>query len=890
MQTKHKNIFKSLLALTLALVMVLGVAPISELAGVDWASLFAPKAEAAEIYDIYAYKIGSDGTITITCCDGSADGAITIPSKIDGKPVTRIEDNAFNSCKSLTKITIPDSVTSIGDWAFVSCSALTNITIPRSVTSIGYRAFGSCANLTSINVASDNNYYSDKNGVLFNKKKTELIQYPSGKPESAYTIPNSVTSIEDGAFASCYSLISITIPNSVTSIGAGAFDQCESLTSINVASDNNFYSDKNGVLFNKEKTELIQYPGGKTESAYTVPNSVISIGDGAFASCYKLISVTIPNSVTSIGEDAFFWCCNLTSITIPQSVISIGNSAFWECRSLTNITIPDGVTSIGYGTFFGCESFTNITIPNSVTSIGNMAFDGCRSLTNIKIPDGVTSIGYEAFFNCESLTGITIPDGITKIDNFTFKYCNSLISITIPNSVTSIGYEAFSCCDNLKDVYYAGTKEQWSGIYIEGGNDSLLNANLHTQNYEESIYHLGDETYSFENFADSHTDGHCFGMSITSSGYYIGVLDRKLIGKDTTRNLYSFSRAEAIKPICYYQDIQGSYSAGATVAGGSTYLTGRANISADWNAVVNYVKNHNYDNKGSLQIGFRKGNNGHAINFLYYKEVNGQQRIYAYDNNFPNTETYFYKGSDGKVYQAPKSTFGGYIECIALRDVATYYKLANKYKASRCIYAETGTVEVKDCEYESQMEGSLNGVAYTMYELSDNADTAVVVPLTDNATFSYLGNDYSFNEIKDETYGVLALADSDDNAIGDKVDFQIENEPAGVESIKLNKNRKALNVGDTFTLTATVKPDNATDKSVTWSSSDTSVATVDENGVVTAVSEGTATITATASNGVEASCSVTVKQKGDSFFKKILNIILAPFRAIINLFKKLFGK
>lgn len=345
MQTKHKNIFKSLLALTLALVMVLGVAPISELAGVDWASLFAPKAEAAEIYDIYAYKIGSDGTITITCCDGSADGAITIPSKIDGKPVTRIEDNAFNSCKSLTKITIPDSVTSIGDWAFVSCSALTNITIPRSVTSIGYRAFGSCANLTSINVASDNNYYSDKNGVLFNKKKTELIQYPSGKPESAYTIPNSVTSIEDGAFASCYSLISITIPNSVTSIGAGAFDQCESLTSINVASDNNFYSDKNGVLFNKEKTELIQYPGGKTESAYTVPNSVISIGDGAFASCYKLISVTIPNSVTSIGEDAFFWCCNLTSITIPQSVISIGNSAFWECRSLTNITIPDGVSA-----------------------------------------------------------------------------------------------------------------------------------------------------------------------------------------------------------------------------------------------------------------------------------------------------------------------------------------------------------------------------------------------------------------------------------------------------------------------------------------------------------------------------------------------------------------
>ena len=115
-------------------------------------------------------------------------------------------------------------------------------------------------------------------------------------------------------------------------------------------------------------------------------------------------------------------------------------------------------------------------------------------------------------------------------------------------------------------------------------------------------------------------------------------------------------------------------------------------------------------------------------------------------------------------------------------------------------------------------------------------------------------------------------------------------EPVQVTDVELDITQKALNVGDTFTLTATVKPDNATDKSVTWSSSNTSVATVDENGVVTAVAEGTATITATASNGVEASCTVTVKQKGDSIFKKILNVILAPFRAIINLFKKLFGK
>ena len=122
MKTKRKNIFKSLLALTLALVMVLGVAPISELAGVDWASLFAPKAEAAgKTYGIYTYEVGKDGKITITSCDRSANGAITIPSKIDGKPVTSIGDGAFYNCTSLTSITIPNSITSIGKNSFITC-------------------------------------------------------------------------------------------------------------------------------------------------------------------------------------------------------------------------------------------------------------------------------------------------------------------------------------------------------------------------------------------------------------------------------------------------------------------------------------------------------------------------------------------------------------------------------------------------------------------------------------------------------------------------------------------------------------------------------------------------------------------------------------------------
>ena len=519
MKTKRKNIFKSLLALTLALIMVLGVAPISELAGVDWASLFAPKAEAAT-YDIYTYKVGTDGKITITDCDESAKGAITIPSEIDGKPVTRIGGDAFRDCTGLTSITIPNSVTSIGGEAFRGCTGLTSITIPNSVTSIGTWAFNGCTGLTSI------------------------------------TIPNSVTSIGVGAFEGCTGLTSITIPNSVTSISNWAFDRCTGLTSINVASENNYYSSNNGVLFNKKKTELIRYPEGKSQTSYTIPNSVTSIGYGAFYGCTGLTSITIPDSVTSIGSNAFEYCTGLTSITIPNSVTSIGERAFWGCTGLTNITIPNSVTSIGDFAFYRCSSLTSITIPNSVTSIGYEAFNGCTGLTSINvasgnnyysgnngilfnkkktelirypegksqtsytipnsvtsigsaafydctdltsitIPNSVTSIGGSAFFGCTGLTSITIPDSVTSIGSYTF-FCSGLTSITIPDSVISIGNRAFFGC-TVKDVYYTGSKDEWEAISVGELNDCLLDATIHYNWIDDSVLSLNRSEMTVSN-------------------------------------------------------------------------------------------------------------------------------------------------------------------------------------------------------------------------------------------------------------------------------------------------------------------------------------------------------------------------------------------------------
>ncbi len=251
--------------------------------------------------------------------------------------VTSIGDSAFYNCTSLTNITIPNSVTSISRHAFCNCTSLKSVTIPNSVTSIGSSVFYNCTSLTSIEVSGNNKNYSSLDGVLFNKDKSELITYPAGKTDSEYAIPNSVTSIGYGAFYACTSLANITIPSSVTSIGDHAFYNCTSLTSIEVSDNNKNYSSLDGVLFNKDKSELITYPVGKTDSEYAIPNSVTSVDSYTFDKCISLTSVTIGNSVTSIGEYTFLGCTSLTSVTIPDSVTSIGRYAFDGCTSLKDV-------------------------------------------------------------------------------------------------------------------------------------------------------------------------------------------------------------------------------------------------------------------------------------------------------------------------------------------------------------------------------------------------------------------------------------------------------------------------------------------------------------------------------------------------------------------------
>ena len=367
---------------------------------------------------------------------GAFSGCDNLTSVSIANSVTTIGYEAFYSCDSLTSVVIPDSVTRIDDDAFHGCNGLTSVTIGNGVTRIGYQAFSFCSSLTSV------------------------------------VIPDNVTYIDEYAFDYCQSLTSVSIGSGVTYIGEFAFDGCDNLTGIYVDPRNPSYSnDTQGVLFDKQKTTMIQVPGG-ISGHYTIPDGVTFIGDSAFSGIDGLTSVTIADSVTSIGAFAFSYCNGLTAITIPDSVITIDENAFYNCDALTSVTM------------------------------------GC----------GLESIGWYAFDSCDGLTSITLGDGVTSVGDWAFAYCKNLTSVYVPVSVTSFATCVFYGSANLTDIYYAGTEAQWNEIFIDEYNEELTSATIHflgcaEHNYESQVVEAtcleaGYTTYTCANCGDSYVDSY----------------------------------------------------------------------------------------------------------------------------------------------------------------------------------------------------------------------------------------------------------------------------------------------------------------------------------------------------------------------------------------------
>ena len=536
-----------------------------------------------------------------------------------------------------------------------------------------------------------------------------------------------------------------------------------------------------GVFYNKtsDNTVAVTYKGYYSDS-YTdeyegnivIPSSVdyngatysvTSIGDETFFYCLKLTSMEIPNSVTSIGDNAFVWCTGLTSI-----VVDAGNTIYDsrnECNAIIetasntlisgckNTIIPNSVTSIGYGAF-ACSTLKSIEIPNSVTSIGDEAFGSCKLLTSIEIPNSVTSIGYEAFAYCPSLTSIEIPNSVTSIGDYAFNECSSLTSIVVDSGNTE--YDSRNGCNAIIETA--------SNTLIAGCQNTII---------PNSVTSIGD--WAFE--------------------YCISLTSIEIPNSVASIGNYAFSECSSLTSI---------------------------QIPNSVTSIGNYAFSE-CSSLTSIQI-------PNSVTSIGGKAFYGCYSLTSIQ--IPNSVT-----------SIEDSTFK---YCSSLTSI----EIPNSV-TSIGVCAFSGCSSLTGIQIPNSVTSIGNWAFEGCESLTKITCLAITPPTIQSSTFTNYSADL---------YVPAGCISAYQSANHWKKFYNIKEIPTLSTSIALNKTSVSLKVTETLTLVATVLPELTTNKSLTWTSSNEAVATVDVNGVVTAIALGEATITATTTDGtnLSASCQVTV--------------------------------
>ncbi len=763
--------------------------------------------------------------------------------------VKAIGDNAFKNNDMIRNIYIPDSVTSIGENAFYDCDQLTSVFIPDSVTSVGSSCFYSCNNLTyaklpqNMDVVSSNMFYECKKleTVVFGMNVTEIGAWAFYNcSQLKVDLPGNIVKIGVGTFENCKSLTEITIPKSLTECDWRIFSGCSNLKTIKFEKGittipaNLFYG-----------ADTIWFDGLEE---IDIPETVTTIGNSAFFNCRNLTTVTGMKNVTKIGDNAFYNCSNLVNIKLPENLTEIGVWAFYNCNQL-KVDLPGNIVKIDWSAFRNCKSLTEITIPKSLTDCGSDIFSDCSNLKTIKFEKGITTIPAYLFYGSNSwfdgLEEIDIPETVTTIGKYAFYDCRNLTTVTGMKNVTKIGDDAFYNCSNLKEITIPDTVESM-GTSIFYGCTSLKSVVLPNKR-----------------------------VNITDSTFYNCSSLESITLPDTVEYIRNnaFYGCSSLKKIV-------------------------------WSKSIKEIENNAFKGCSSLtEIIIPDGATSIGSNAFQNCTSLASVRI---PNSVTSLGTYIFDGCSSLTDVAlgkGLTTIPSYMfsNCESLKNIKIPYNVATI--GSYAFLNDTAFTEItiprKTTAINSNAfsyPGKLNiyGISGTYAETFANENNIKFTNREVNASKVEL-NESQITLNKGDTYNLIMSVTPDDftdavtwkstdtdvvtvtetgviKAVGTgtaTVKLTVGNVSTScritvlqpVTSISLDRSSISLDSADNYQFSAYIYPSTASNKNVVWESSDPSVATVDDNGMVTALKKGTAKITVKAMDGsnVSASCTVTVK-------------------------------
>lgn len=635
----------------------------------------------------------------------------------------------------------------------------------------------------------------------------------------------SVTSIANQAFVDCSALTSITIPNSVSYISTTAFWSCSSLTSIIVAEDNPYYDSRNN-----------------SNAIIKTSSNILLVG------CKNTV---IPNSVTGIGNGAFYRCTGLTFITIPESVTGIGSNAFYGCSGLTSLSIPSGQRVISFGTFHGCSSLTSVTIPESVTSIGGYAFYDCSGLTSITMPESVISIGSSAFYGCSGLTSVTIPGNVTSIGDYAFYYCSGLTSVIIPNSVTNIGTNVFSYCSGLDSLIVAEDNPNYdsrnnSNAIIETSSNTLI-AGCQNTVIPNSVTSIGKSAFE-----------RCLGLTsvsipenVTSIGSAAfldcsNLMSVAIPNSVTSISDYAFSGCRALETIYTF----------ATKPPSLSSTSFRYYIS---NTPTLYVRSGCKE----AYAGAQYWNQFDIVELIYVESVKINEP--KYDLIVGES-----KSIDIKVLPSTATSQDLYWKIENPEIAVIDNGVVTGIKTGTTVITAT-TTDGTNLSASCTVNVTNPVVALTLDRISAELMVGQQITLqatctpsnADNINVSWSSNNEDIASVNNGVVIAKGLGDAIITASsvnGIEATCKITVVPTPVTSLSLNTTSVDLVKDATYQLTCSITPEDATNKGLVWTSLNSGVASVNESGLVTAMSTGTTTIiVSSASNSeITASCTFNV--------------------------------